>query len=363
VAPRAAALVSALAELGYLVTLYATADVVQPLTRGRDVPAVEVVPGGPAGLRTFFRSRRHDLVIVSRPHNMQFVKAAVGSDLSALGVPCVYDAEAIYALREIGRRRLIGQPMSEANSQAMVDGEAALTRGCAAVLAVSDTERMLLATGAAPPVFVLRHAVRPEPTTAAFEHRRSILFVGAFGPESPNEDAIRYFLEDVLPEVRGACGCAAPIVVAGARIPATLSSRADGTVSWRSDVDDLMPLYEDARVFVAPTRYAAGISLKVIAAAACGVPIVSTTLVADQLGWASGTELLTADSPAEFARAIASLFTDPALWQRLREAALRRVSSDYSQAAFRTALRRVLDDVRPKPDATGASRKRDRHLP
>ena len=59
----------------------------------------------------------------------------------------------------------------------------------------------------------------------------------------------------------------------------------DPTVTWHSDVDDLTPLYEDARVFVAPTRYSAGISLKVIEAAARGVPIVCTPLVSRQLGW------------------------------------------------------------------------------
>ena len=96
-----------------------------------------MIRGGPTGLRAFLSSRRHyRLVIVSRPHNMQYVKAAIGSDLSALGVPCVYDAEAIYALREIARRRLAGSPMEEADGQALIQSERSLTRGCTAVLTV-----------------------------------------------------------------------------------------------------------------------------------------------------------------------------------------------------------------------------------
>lgn len=344
--PRAAALVRALAELGYLITIYVTADADRlPAPRG-DFPAVEVVQGGSAGLRAFFQSRHFDLAIVSRPHNMQYVKAAVGSDLSAFGVPCVYDAEAIYALREIGRRRLAGQPMLEADSQAMIDTEAALTRGCAAVLAVSDTERKLLAAAGVPHVFVLGHAVQIEPTTTAFDRRHSILFVGAFGPESPNEDAVRYFLGDVLPALRSAGRCGAPIVVAGARIPELLTASADATVSWRSDVDDLMPLYDDARVFIAPTRYGAGISLKVIEAAARGIPVVCSTLVADQLGWRSGTELMAADGAADFARAVAAVYADSELWRRIRAGALRRVARDHGGPVFRAALQAALDAVR-----------------
>src|SRR4029077_18508026 len=179
-----------------------------------------VIRGGPAGLRTFLASQRHHrFVIVSRPHNMQYVKAAVGSDLSALGAPCIYDAEAIYALREIARRRLIGRPMEDADSHALLDGERALTRGCQSVLTVSEAERQLFAAAAVPNVFVVSHAVRPRPTSNAFERRHSVLFVGAFSAQSPNEDAVLSFCRDVVPHLRSVNGCTAPVVVAGADIP------------------------------------------------------------------------------------------------------------------------------------------------
>jgi glycosyltransferase involved in cell wall biosynthesis len=146
----------------------------------------------------------------------------------------------------------------------------------------------------------------------------------------------------VLPALRTIGGCNAPIVVGGAGIPEHVKALADPTVSWHSDVNDLTPLYDDARLFVAPTRYSAGIPLKVVETAARGVPIVCTPLVAHQLGWDPGTELLTAESPAEFARAIMSLYADPELWLRLRDAALTRVARDHSSAVFRSALRDAL---------------------
>jgi GT2 family glycosyltransferase/glycosyltransferase involved in cell wall biosynthesis len=375
--PRAAALVRALAELGYLITLYVTnegqerpegAPAAMPSRGqedpkrgisessrwgwgpsaigkkvGQEFPTVEVIRGGPGGLREFFKSRRfHQLVIVSRPHNMRYVKAAVGSDLTALGAPCIYDAEAIYALREIARRHLLGQPIGEADGRALVDAELALTRGCAAVLAVSEIERRLFEAAGVPDLFVASHAVEPRPTTTPFERRRSILFVGAFSAESPNEDAVLFFCREVVPLLRAGGRGSWPIVVAGAAIPDHLASFDDPAISWHSHVADLTPLYDDARVFVAPTRYAAGISLKVIAAAARGVPIVCTSLVAQQLGWVAGVDVLTADSPTDFAAAIVLLCTDPELWLRLRDTALRRVSTDYSAATFRSALNSAL---------------------
>jgi GT2 family glycosyltransferase len=343
--PRAEALVRALAELGYLTTIYVTGEARPSLASRRRFPDVEVVANGPTGLRRFFSTfptgRRPDLVIVSRPHNMQYVKAAVGADLSALGAPCAYDAEAVYALREIGRRRLLGPPLGEADGRALIDAELSLARGCAAVLVVSDAERRLFEDAAIPNVSVVAHAVHPAPTPNPFDSRRTVLFVGAFNQESPNEDAVRFLCRDVLPVLRTRERCAAPIVVSGSGIPEALKGGVDSTVLWQSDVDDLTRLYDDARVFVAPTRYSAGIPLKVIEAAARGVPVVCTPLVARQLGWDAGTELLTAEDPGEFARAIASLFVDCGLWQALRDAALTRVATDYSVAVFRSALHRA----------------------
>jgi len=344
--PRAAALLDALAEAGFLIAVYATAE--DRTSRATDTfPGIEVIAGGPTGLRAFLTprlasSRPRDLLIVSRPHNMQYVKAAMGAALSTLGVPCIYDAEAIYALREIGRRRIAGQPVAEADRQILIDAEIALTRGCAAVVTVNEAERQLFAAAGVPNVFVVGHAVEPRPTLTLWETRRSILFVGAFSPESPNEDAVTHFCRDVLPALRAIGPSQAPFVVAGARMPGHLTSLAGAGVSWHPDVDDLTPLYEDARVFVAPTRYAAGIPLKVVEAAARGVPIVCTPLLARQLGWHSGDEILTAESPADFARAIADLYSDPGLWLRLRGAALQRIARDYSAPAFRSALQQVI---------------------
>jgi GT2 family glycosyltransferase/glycosyltransferase involved in cell wall biosynthesis len=344
--PRAAALLDALAALGYQITLYTTDEGREPSRSGGGLPAVEVIPGGPSRLRAFLASRRHHhLIIVSRPHNMQYVKAAVGSDLSALDVPCVYDAEAIYALREAGRRRLIGEPMSEADSTRMIDDELRLTRGCAAVLAVSELDRKRFAAAGAQNVAVLSHAVDPRPTSSPFDRRRSILFVGAFGVNSPNEDAVSSFCREVVPVLRTVAGCHAPIAIAGANIPGRLMSFGDPTITWHPDVDELTHLYDEARVFVAPARYSAGISLKVIEAAAHGVPIVCTPLLAQQLGWDAGVDLLAAEDPGDLAHAIGALYADPELWLRLREAALKRVTSEHSASGFRSALQRTLSQV------------------
>ena len=113
----------------------------------------------------------------------------------------------------------------------------------------------------------------------------------------------------------------------------------------RPDVPDLGPLYDEARIFVAPTRYSAGIPLKLIEAAAHGVPIVCTTELVRQLGWTPGTDVLAADRPEEIAHLIATLYTDDHLWGSLRQSALDRVAAECSSAVFEARLKEVLDVV------------------
>lgn len=109
-------------------------------------------------------------------------------------------------------------------------------------------------------------------------------------------------------------------------------------------VDQPRTLYESARVFVAPTRFAAGIPVKVIESSAHGVPVMATTLLARQLGWQAGRDIACApaDDPAAFAAALVALYTDADLWQRLRDNGLACVGQSFSRARFTETVASLL---------------------
>jgi glycosyltransferase involved in cell wall biosynthesis len=91
-------------------------------------------------------------------------------------------------------------------------------------------------------------------------------------------------------------------------------------------------------------RFAAGISYEVHEAAAFGLPVVTTTLLARHLGWPDGECLGAAapDDPAGFAARVVALHRDAHLWSRIREAALARVATELDPGDFVSRVRSLL---------------------
>jgi glycosyltransferase involved in cell wall biosynthesis len=183
------------------------------------------------------------------------------------------------------------------------------------------------------------HILAVNPTPRAFAERAGFLFVGAMGG-IPNRDAVLWFGREIWPKVRSRAGGEASFSVVGGEPPAEL--RTLPGVDVLGQVADLTPLYDRSRIFVAPSRLAAGIPIKVQTAAAHGLPVVCTSILAEELGWHDGVELLVADDPDEFAKCCARLYSDEDLWQRLRMNALDRVARECSHQAFAAALAQAL---------------------
>jgi glycosyltransferase involved in cell wall biosynthesis len=254
------------------------------------------------------------------------------------GARVIYDAEAVSALRDVERQKLLNDPMTESEASRVVREEVDLARGVDTVLAVSDLEKEAFARAGFHDVIVARHAVTGAPTPRPFADRNGFLFVGAFDLLSPNQDAVLWFAREVLPRVQESLGGDVPFTVVGHNLsPEVYDLERDG-IRVIESAADLAPYYDLARVFVAPTRFAAGIPLKVIHATASGVPVVCTELLARQLGWVDEVDLLVADSAAGFAQTCARLHSDEGLWTRLRSNALKKVAIEYSPMVMRSAL-------------------------
>jgi glycosyltransferase involved in cell wall biosynthesis len=180
-----------------------------------------------------------------------------------------------------------------------------------------------------------------------FDERKGFLFVGPVLEDyCPNADAVERLVCGIFPAVKSVMGSDAQLCLVGyqgsQRIRELMRNNADPQIQVTGQVPEVDAYLHQARVFVAPTRYAAGIPNKVLEAAAHGLPVVATSLLATQLGWQAGSELLVADSDEEISAACTRLHEDAALWTRVRDGARRRIRRDHDPAAISTALRALL---------------------
>ena len=357
-APRAVALLRTLVDLGHEVTLFPTVPFAGSWDDVyRDVPRdVEVVIGRQSGsLEAFLRSRPgfFDDVVASRPHNMELLERARRRHPDLLGRSrVIYDAEAVVALRGLASRRFrASSPDVGADA---LDREIALAARADRVWCVSASERDLMTARGIADAQVVAHCLDVSPTARPFDDRAGFLFVGPLVQDgSPNVDSVAWFLAEVLPRLRAELGDVGFVIV-GRATSTRVNQASHPGVRLLGVVDDLGPIYDGARVFVAPTRFAAGLPLKVLEAAAYGLPVVGTDLLAAQLGWESGLELLTAPAgdATAFADACVTAYRDRARWASLRAAALARVEAECSLSVFRAVLTKGLtwdDSLRRAP--------------
>ena len=344
--PRAARMIHELHRLGWQITVYPNHEPHDDWgSIYRQFPReVEFMLGyGRSALGHFLHQRpgTYDAVLVSRPHNMRDYLAARAD--TPLPRELVYDAEAVFATREFLRLEQAGRSPEPAQRRAMLQEEMALTATAAVVTAVNEAEAALFREAGCPRVVVLGLGTEAAPVSNAFARRRDLLFVGALGEDtSPNADAVRWFVQEVMPLLDRHIGDGYRLLVAGrCRAPGVLALAGE-RVRILGLVDDLVPLYAAARAFVAPTRYAAGLPLKVQEAVGRGLPVVGTHLLARQLGWTPGQEMLAASTAEGFAEACARLYTDPALWYALRRQGLARLVEEQRQNDFAAILEHVV---------------------
>jgi O-antigen biosynthesis protein len=364
--PRSRAVLLGMVDMGYFVTFYPSYILSEEWSSVyQDMPQeVEFMMGyGPALLEAFLRNRQgyYDTIFVSRPHNMEPLARILNENPQWFdGVRIIYDAEALFAAREVALRRLNGTPFAEGEMEKMLREEVGLATVADCVVSVSDAEKRAFEANGVERVRILGHSLLPAPLDVPFEKRNGFLFVGAVHQEAtPNGDSLIWFLEQVFPKIQAVLGRGISITIAGYNNSERVRQLAGPSVRITGHLPDLTELYASARVFVAPTRYAAGIPHKVHETAARGLPAVVTPLIAEQLGWRNDDQVLVGSDAEEFAEKCVELHQNETLWHKLRTAGLERIKTDCSKEAFDRSLKEILS-TKPKArdfEVAAASRK------
>ncbi|WP_336760527.1 glycosyltransferase [Asaia sp. VD9] len=347
-------LVWAMSALGYQVTVFPVLPrAVTYNDLASDFPDdVEVMAQSDlADLAGFIEERAgyYDLVWIGRTHNLIRllpVLSELGRHLPTGSI--ILDTEVVAAPRTIEKARF--HPPKEAlpSLDEMVLRELEAAHYCQQIIAVSAHDAGLIRGAGYGNVSILGHSMPLRPDAASFHERKDFLFVGALHErDAPNFDSLIWLIEDVLPELDEHLPEDVKLTVAGYVHPAvdTTLLRASRRVNWLGPVEDLSALYATHRIFVAPTRYASGLPYKVHEAASFGLPVVATRLLATQMAWRDGAEIVSVSSedPIAFAFAMAELYENEEKWKMIRSGVLHAVERDCDPARFRTALGAIVE--------------------
>lgn len=162
----------------------------------------------------------------------------------------------------------------------------------------------------------------------------------------PNEDAMAWFVREVLPRIREDVPDATLSIVGRRPSQAVLDleDQAPG-VTVTGGVPDVRPYLEEASVFVVPLRIGGGTRLKIYEAMAMERPVVSTRVGKEGLPVNHGEELRVADEPADFAAEVSRLLGDPDEARRLGRRGAERVRRDFGWDRVADSFARICEDA------------------
>ena len=188
-------------------------------------------------------------------------------------------------------------------------------------------------------------------SSKSYQERKDIVFVGGY-QHTPNVDAVKYFAEEVMPLLRKKLP-GVRFYAIGSKPPAEIQVLASQDIIITGFVEDLTPLLDKMRVSVAPLRYGAGIKGKIGTAMAAGLPVVATSLAVEGMSLTDGENILVADGAEALADALARIYQDEALWNRISKNGLAFAEQAWGAEAAWGILAAFLADIGMKVKRCG----------
>jgi GT2 family glycosyltransferase/glycosyltransferase involved in cell wall biosynthesis len=155
----------------------------------------------------------------------------------------------------------------------------------------------------------------------------TLLFLGSFR-HAPNQEALNWFVQGVLPKVR-AHEPRARLIVIGSDPPPRHSLPEDDGIELKGFVEDVREPLGRYAIFVCPILSGSGVRVKLLEAFAAGIPVVSTRLGAEGLAAKDGEICALADDEEGFAERVVDLLKSPGkaaelAWRAREEVVARR---------------------------------------
>lgn len=256
----------------------------------------------------------------------------------------VYDTVDLHFLR-LGREfQLSGDRKLLSRAEVYRKMECESTRVADLTWVVSLAELPLLKEAVpAAKIRVLSNVLPLPPEGRPFQERKDLLFLGSF-QHTPNVDAVKYFVQEVLPLVCRTLPDIRLRIVGSGMVP-EVQALAGENVEVLGYVETLEPILDSVRLMVVPLRFGAGIKGKINTAMAAGLPVVTTAIGSEGMGLEDGHSARIVDDPEPFAQATIELYSDREAWTKIAQGGRELLVENFSAKKAGNELRTLFDMV------------------
>lgn len=164
----------------------------------------------------------------------------------------------------------------------------------------------------------------------------------------PNAEGIRWFLNEVWPEIHRTLP-GIRLFLAGRMMPDWLLHLRTGGVVIVGEVPDAREFMQKHAVMVVPLLSGSGIRIKIVEAMASGKAVISTGIGAEGIEYTNGENMLIADSREEFIKAIHAVVSTPGLKEKLGENARKLILTNHDNSILISRLVDFYTRVRRRP--------------
>jgi polysaccharide biosynthesis protein PslH len=172
------------------------------------------------------------------------------------------------------------------------------------------------------------------------EKEYDLLFTGNMG-YPPNINSVIFLVTKILPEVYKKIP-GIKVLVAGANPSLKVMSLKSENVNVTGWVKDMRECYAKAKIFIAPMQIGTGLQNKLLEAMAMKLPCITSELANSALCAINGKEIITGNSPEDYASQIISLLNDPQKANQLGDNGYHFVLKNYDWNTNNEVLNKLI---------------------
>ncbi len=294
-------------------------------------------------------SKKLDFFFISRPEVFASVIDKVL--LFAPEIPIVYDMVDAHGLR-MHRKAVLTASNSDAEKALFFEAiEKRAARSSDVVVAVSqsDLDHLRKVSSLSTKSLIIPNVhIKPPVSQSHFSQREGILFVGGF-QHDPNVDAAKFLVNEVMPKVEAIMG-QVPVFIVGSKPTKEILELSSRNVTVTGWVENLRPMYDKAKIFVAPLRYGAGVKGKIGESLSFGLPTITTSIGAEGMDVEQGVDLFIAETADEIANRICEIYNNEELLASIAKNGSEKIEALFGKASLRTRLQELVDFISEQDD-------------